>query len=293
MCTILPPEFFSLGTSGIPAPSIEIKLRDVPEAGYLTSASPPRGEILLRGPSVTPGYYRRPDLNADPAIFTPDGWFRTGDVGMWNADGTLSIIDRCARPHEYRLSILTPLTSSPVLGSRTWSSSRAERYVAHAVQLYSTHPPNHPVCRPRTARSDLPHLVARVQHLHTRNLARKAANRDHLPARGEPRVRHPCCNRDAPPRPSVGHPSPLCLPRGAGPPAQGSPIPRKKGESKGDRGRPGRRSDARRVDAGIGLADRCAKGPKKGHRECVQGPDRGAFVHPSTPSDPWLICRWR
>ena len=99
MCTILPPEFFSFGTSGIPAPSIEIKLRDVPDAGYLTSASPPRGEILLRGPSVTPGYYRRPDLNADPAIFTPDGWFRTGDVGMWNADGTLSIIDRCARPH--------------------------------------------------------------------------------------------------------------------------------------------------------------------------------------------------
>ena len=96
MCTILPPEFFSLGTSGIPTPSIEIKLRDVPAAGYRTSASPPRGEILLRGPSVTAGYYRRPDLNADPAVFTPDGWFRTGDVGVWNADGTLSIIDRCA-----------------------------------------------------------------------------------------------------------------------------------------------------------------------------------------------------
>jgi len=48
----------------------------------------------MRGPSVTAGYYKRPDLNSDPSIFTEDGWFRTGDVGIWNSDGTLSIIDR-------------------------------------------------------------------------------------------------------------------------------------------------------------------------------------------------------
>jgi len=94
MCTILPPEYFSFGTAGIPAPSVEIKLRDVPEAGYFANASVQRGEVLMRGPSVTAGYYRRPDLNSDPSIFTEDGWFRTGDVGMWNPDGTLSIIDR-------------------------------------------------------------------------------------------------------------------------------------------------------------------------------------------------------
>ena len=51
----------------------------------------------MRGPSVTAGYYKRPDLNSDPSIFTKDGWFRTGDVGMWNLDGTLSIIDRFVR----------------------------------------------------------------------------------------------------------------------------------------------------------------------------------------------------
>lgn len=43
---------------------------------------------------MTKGYYKRPDLNADESIFTKDGWFRTGDVGQWNEDGTLSIIDR-------------------------------------------------------------------------------------------------------------------------------------------------------------------------------------------------------
>jgi long-chain acyl-CoA synthetase len=43
---------------------------------------------------VTKGYFARDDLNGDENTFTKDGWFRTGDVGQWNADGTLSLIDR-------------------------------------------------------------------------------------------------------------------------------------------------------------------------------------------------------
>ena len=68
-----PARIFSFGTSSIPTPSIEIKLHSVPEAGYCATAaslSPPRSQILLRGPSVAPSYYRRPDLNVDPAVFT-------------------------------------------------------------------------------------------------------------------------------------------------------------------------------------------------------------------------------
>ena len=94
MCAILPPEFMQYGSVGTPVPSIEIKLLDSPEAGYLTSEKPQRGEVLIRGPSVTKGYFKRPDLNDDPEIFTKDGWLRTGDIGMWNKDGTLSLIDR-------------------------------------------------------------------------------------------------------------------------------------------------------------------------------------------------------
>lgn len=56
--------------------------------------TPVIGEILIRGNAVTTGYYKRPDLNEDPSVFTADGWFRTGDVGQWNEDGTMSIIDR-------------------------------------------------------------------------------------------------------------------------------------------------------------------------------------------------------
>ncbi|MBL8361973.1 MAG: AMP-binding protein [Rubrivivax sp.] len=49
------------------------------------------GEVLLRGPMVTPGYWRQPEATA--AAFR-DGWFRTGDAGRMADDGTLQIVDR-------------------------------------------------------------------------------------------------------------------------------------------------------------------------------------------------------
>lgn len=94
VCAILPPELLQYGSVGLPVPSVEIKLLDVPDAGYLSSNNPPQGEVCIRGPSVTKGYYKRPDLNDDETIFTKGGWLRTGDVGQWNGDGTLSLIDR-------------------------------------------------------------------------------------------------------------------------------------------------------------------------------------------------------
>ncbi|KAL0952534.1 hypothetical protein HGRIS_006793 [Hohenbuehelia grisea] len=94
MCAILPPELMQFGSVGLPMPSIEVKLLDVPDAGYFSKNSPQQGEVCIRGPSVIKGYYKRDDLNSDETIFTKDGWLRTGDVGQWNADGTLTLIDR-------------------------------------------------------------------------------------------------------------------------------------------------------------------------------------------------------
>ncbi|TFK29200.1 long-chain-fatty-acid-CoA-ligase [Coprinopsis marcescibilis] len=93
MCTILPPEMMRYDSVGVPVPSCEVKLLDVPDAGYFSTNTLPQGEVCIRGHSVTNGYYKRPDLNNDENVFK-DGWLRTGDVGQWNPDGTLSLIDR-------------------------------------------------------------------------------------------------------------------------------------------------------------------------------------------------------
>ncbi|KAJ5143879.1 AMP-dependent synthetase/ligase [Penicillium bovifimosum] len=75
----------------IPA-SIEIKLVDFAEAGYLTTNNPPQGEIFIRGGSVTSGYYENEEETK--AAITEDGWFMTGDIGEFDRNGHLSVIDR-------------------------------------------------------------------------------------------------------------------------------------------------------------------------------------------------------
>ncbi|KOV83862.1 long-chain fatty acid--CoA ligase [Nocardia sp. NRRL S-836] len=50
------------------------------------------GEIEVQGPNVTPGYWNDPVATA--AAFTPDGWFRTGDIGRLDDDGFLHVVDR-------------------------------------------------------------------------------------------------------------------------------------------------------------------------------------------------------
>ncbi|MBW0503287.1 hypothetical protein O181_043002 [Austropuccinia psidii MF-1] len=93
MCSILPPDYMQYGSVGVPVPSVEIKLVDVEENNYLSTNQPnPQGEVWIRGPSVSQGYFKREDLTKES--WTEDGWFKTGDIAQWNPDGTLAIIDR-------------------------------------------------------------------------------------------------------------------------------------------------------------------------------------------------------
>ncbi|MDD2714093.1 MAG: AMP-binding protein [Simplicispira sp.] len=77
------------GTIGLPLPGIDIAIKD-DEGNSLPLGQ--SGEICIRGPNVTPGYYRQPAENA--TAFTADGFLRTGDIGLMDTEGYTRIIDR-------------------------------------------------------------------------------------------------------------------------------------------------------------------------------------------------------
>ncbi len=77
------------GTIGLPVPSTDIAIRD-DEGRDLPFGSP--GEICIRGPQVMAGYWNRPDETAK--VMTPDGYFKSGDVGVMDERGYIRIVDR-------------------------------------------------------------------------------------------------------------------------------------------------------------------------------------------------------
>ena len=66
---------------GLPAPGVEVKLAA-------------NGEVLVKSPATMDGYFKRPDATAE--VIDAEGYFHTGDAGMFDRDGHLKIIDRAA-----------------------------------------------------------------------------------------------------------------------------------------------------------------------------------------------------
>ncbi|HQO03524.1 MAG TPA: long-chain fatty acid--CoA ligase [Spirochaetota bacterium] len=78
--TINGPGCFKFGTVGPASPLVDIRI------------DPDTGEIQAKGPNVFKEYYNKPDKTKE--AFTSDGWFRTGDIGVFDEDGYLKITDR-------------------------------------------------------------------------------------------------------------------------------------------------------------------------------------------------------
>lgn len=74
----------AVGSVGTPLNGVEVRINEPDEQGV--------GEILIRGPIVMPGYYRNPEANRE--AFTPDGWFRSGDLGRFDDLRHLYIVGR-------------------------------------------------------------------------------------------------------------------------------------------------------------------------------------------------------
>jgi long-chain acyl-CoA synthetase len=77
------------GTIGMPVPSTDIAIRD-DDCGDVPIGT--AGEICIRGPQVMAGYWNRPDETAK--VMTPDGFFKSGDVGIMDEQGQIRIVDR-------------------------------------------------------------------------------------------------------------------------------------------------------------------------------------------------------
>ena len=77
------------GSIGLPLPALEVRLVD-PDTG-IDVAPGQTGEIRLKGPAISPGYWRKPDETAGAF---ENGWFKTGDLGHIDEDGYYYLTDR-------------------------------------------------------------------------------------------------------------------------------------------------------------------------------------------------------
>jgi long-chain acyl-CoA synthetase len=78
------------GTVGIPLPSTDLKIVDLETASRELKTGEP-GEICFKGPQVMLSYYKKPE---ETAKVLKDGWLQTGDIGILDEDGFLTIVDR-------------------------------------------------------------------------------------------------------------------------------------------------------------------------------------------------------
>ena len=80
----------------------------------MTDKPRPRGEVLIGGRNITAGYFKQPDKTADEYFVDKEGirWFKSGDIGQVEEDGTLKIIDT----HYYSsIQIGDTLTFIPII----------------------------------------------------------------------------------------------------------------------------------------------------------------------------------
>jgi acyl-CoA synthetase (AMP-forming)/AMP-acid ligase II len=94
-------------TVGCITPNMEFRIVDpetMKDTGYDADGTSVAGEIWVRGPNVTPGYYRNKEATENSHATDEEGvrWFRTGDIGTIDKDGFLTIVDRIKEMFKYK-----------------------------------------------------------------------------------------------------------------------------------------------------------------------------------------------
>ncbi len=105
-------EAFKFGSVGKPIPGVAVKIAD-------------DGEILVKGPNVMLGYFKKPDLTSDAIR---DDWFHTGDIGFIDNEGFLSITDR-------KKDIIVTAGGKNVTPQHIESALKTSKYIAEVVLI--------------------------------------------------------------------------------------------------------------------------------------------------------------
>ena len=112
------PDDYKFGTVGRPVDGTEVRIAE-------------DGEILVRSDSVFTGYYKEPEATA--AVFTEDGFFRTGDVGEIDADGFIKITDR-------KKDLIITAGGKNIAPQNLENALKASRFVSQAVVIGDRRP---------------------------------------------------------------------------------------------------------------------------------------------------------
>lgn len=120
MCCLMTPKHFSFDNAGELTHSVTVKLIDVPEAGYFAKDN--QGEVCISSPATAVEYYK--NQQETDAAFFKDGYFHTGDIGEWTANGNLKLIDR-------RKNLIKTLNGEYIALEKLESVYRSNKYVAN------------------------------------------------------------------------------------------------------------------------------------------------------------------
>lgn len=155
---------------GAPVSAVEISLRscvdDMGAAHVLDSEGKPylntdtthlanimrclgRGEVLIRGPAVASGYYMNAKKSSED--FDDEGWFHTGDIGVWTEDGQLKIVDRLKNLVKLRSGEYVAIESMEA----TYSQSKFVNGINGGIMCYADEEMDRPVALVQVNGSEL------------------------------------------------------------------------------------------------------------------------------------------